>query len=90
MGGYFDDVTKPRIQKVVYSKDWSEGKPVSRNGISHCFKYIRLETYEDALNNLAFREDATRKSLAKNDDFRREYMLNYWLEFETKGSPSLY
>lgn len=90
MGGYFDDVTKPRIQKVIYSKDWNEGKPVSRDGVSQCFKYIRLESYEDALNNLAFREDSTRtQALAKNDDFRRAYMLGYWLDFETKGSPSL-
>lgn len=59
-------------------------------GISHIFKYIRLETYEDALNNLHFKTDENReKALAKNDDFRREYMLKYWLEFETKNSPSL-
>lgn len=90
MGTYFHTVTKPRIQKAIYSYEWDEGKPVSRDGISQCFKYIRLETYEDALNNLAFRENSTRaQALAKNDDFRREYMLNYWLEFETKGSPSL-
>lgn len=90
MGDHFDTVLKPRISKVTFSSQWKEGIPTLRDGISHCFKYIRLETYEDALNNLAFREDATRaQALAKNDDFRREYMLNYWLEFETKGSPSL-
>jgi adenine-specific DNA-methyltransferase len=27
MGEYFNIVTKPRIQKVVYSKDWKDGKP---------------------------------------------------------------
>lgn len=90
MGNYFDDITKPRIQKAIYSKDWNSGKPVSREGSSHCFKYIRLESYEDALNNLTFREDATRnQALTKNDEFRRDYMLKYWLDFETKGSPSL-
>lgn len=52
MGEYFESVTKPRIQKVIYSKDWKDGKPVSREGSSHCFKYIRLEQYEDTLNNL--------------------------------------
>lgn len=52
MGEYFESVTKPRIQKVIYSKDWKDGKPVSRKGSSHCFKYIRLEQYEDTLNNL--------------------------------------
>ncbi|MGN0256814.1 MAG: site-specific DNA-methyltransferase [Bacteroides sp.] len=52
MGDYFNSVTKPRIQKVIYSIDWKDGKPVSREGSSHCFKYIRLEQYEDTLNNL--------------------------------------
>lgn len=90
MGNHFDSVIKPRVQKVIYSKDWKDGKPVSREGSSHCIKYIRLESYEDALNNLAFREDPARNQvLAKHDDFRREYMLKYWLDFETKGSPSL-
>ena len=90
MGSYFDTVTKPRMQKVIYSKDWKEGKPVSRDGISHAFKYIRLESYEDTLNNLSFREDADRDiALQTNNDFRRDYMLKYWLDFETKDSPSL-
>jgi adenine-specific DNA-methyltransferase len=90
MGEYFNTVIIPRLKKVVYSKDWKEGKPLSRDGISHCFKYIRLESYEDALNNLVFRDDDVREqALKKHDDFRREYMLKYWLDFETKGSPSL-
>lgn len=52
MGDYFNTVIIPRIKKVIYSKDWKDGKPVSRKGSSHCFKYIRLEQYEDTLNNL--------------------------------------
>ena len=48
MGDYFDTVLKPRIAKVVYSDKWKDGKPTARHtGISHCFKYIRLESYED-------------------------------------------
>ncbi|MCS6328429.1 MAG: site-specific DNA-methyltransferase [Nitrospira sp.] len=90
MGEYFDTVTLPRIQKALFASQWREGKPLSNDGLSCVFKYIRLESYEDALNNLAFRDDATRtQALTRYDDFRREYMLNYWLEFETKGSPSL-
>jgi adenine-specific DNA-methyltransferase len=90
MGNYFDEVTKPRIQKAVYSKDWKDGKPVSKEGISHAFKYIRLESYEDATNNLEFQNDLEReKALEGNSEFRKEYMLRYWLKMETKGSPSL-
>ena len=44
MGEYFGTVLKPRIEKVIYSKDWKDGKPVSREGSSHCFKYMRLES----------------------------------------------
>jgi adenine-specific DNA-methyltransferase len=40
MGDYFNTVLKPRISKVVYSENWKDGKPSTRDtGISHCFKY---------------------------------------------------
>ncbi len=42
MGEYFESVLKPRILKVIYSKDWKDGKPVSREGASHALKYINL------------------------------------------------
>ena len=97
MGAHFDAVLKPRMQKVVYAQSWKDGKPVSQGGqfggISHAFKTIRLESYEDTLNNLAFQNDAAaknrQKALDQNAGFKREYMLKYWLEFETRGSPSL-
>jgi adenine-specific DNA-methyltransferase len=87
MGTYFDTVTKPRIQKVIYSKDWKDGKPLSREGISHCFKYMRLESYEDTLNNLALKQTETQqKALEMNPIFKKGYMLNYMLDVETKES----
>jgi len=91
MGNHFYTVLKPRIQKVVYSKDWKDGKPMARDmGISHCFKYIRLESYEDTLNNLEFKDDKTRISLLEqNDKLREDYMLQYMLDDETHGSQSL-
>jgi adenine-specific DNA-methyltransferase len=91
MGDYFTDVTKPRIQKVIYSHDWKAGKPVARDaGISQMFKYIRLESYEDALNNLAFAEDVERdKALAASGGLRQDYMVHYMLDVETRGSQSL-
>lgn len=87
MGDYFDRASKPRVMKAAYSSEWKDGKPVSRDGLSHAFKYLRLESYEDALNNLALRSSPDMKSA--NDAFQRDYMLKYWLDFETKGSPSL-
>jgi adenine-specific DNA-methyltransferase len=84
MGEYFDSVTKPRIQKVVYSTDWKDGKPVSRKGSSHAFKYIRLESYEDVLNNLQLK--SVTESLDLRADFKEDYTLNYWLDVETRDS----
>lgn len=90
MGEYFDTVLKPRIQKVIYSKDWKDGKPVSREGISHMFKYMKLESYEDALNNLEIRRTEEQQLvLDLNKDLREQYMLSYMLDKETEGSMSL-
>ena len=90
MADYFDTVLKPRIQKVIYSKDWKDGKPISRQGSSHMFKYIRLESYEDTLNNLELKKtDAQRSLLEQSDLFRESYMLSYMLDVESKGSASL-
>ncbi|KAB2787790.1 site-specific DNA-methyltransferase [Brucella anthropi] len=87
MGGYFDVATKPRVLKAIYSSDWRDGKPVSRDGESYIIKCIRLESYEDALNNIELKPSADMAHAGK--DFARDYMLRYWLDFETKGSPSL-
>lgn len=82
MGDYFNTVTRPRIEKAIYSKDWENGKPVSREGSSHCFKYMRLEQYEDTLNNLMVKSSMT----ADNGAFYDGYMLGYLLDTETKDS----
>lgn len=90
MGEYFDTVLKPRVAKVVYSENWNDGKPTSRNtGISHCFKYLRLESYEDTLNNLRFDENPTKKAVGANPSLKEDYMLRYLLDVETRGSQSL-
>jgi adenine-specific DNA-methyltransferase len=91
MGHYFDTVMKLRIAKVIYSDTWKNGKPTARHtGISHCFKYIRLESYEDTLNNLRFDDNLTRnETLTSNKTLREDYMLHYLLDIETKGSQSL-
>ena len=86
MGEYFNSVTKPRIQKVIYSEDWRDGKPISRNGSSHCFKYMHLESYEDSLNNLQLKRSAQQQSLLSLDNFGEEYMLHYMLDVESRDS----
>ncbi|AKB72358.1 Type III restriction-modification system methylation subunit [Methanosarcina mazei C16] len=84
MGDYFDIILKPRIQKVMYSNDWKDGKPQSKDGQSHIFKYLTLEQYEDTLNNIEFRKKG---SIQRKLDGFSDYMLHYMLDFETAGSP---
>ena len=91
MGEYFHTVLLPRIKKVVYSKDWKDGKPIARDtGISHALKYLRLESYEDALANLELSRTTQQADLLNSDSAMREqYMLSYMLDVESRGSQSL-
>jgi len=84
MAEYFNTILKPRIQKVVYSSKWKDGKPQNTDGISHIFKYLTLEQYEDTLNNIEFQDAGTvQKTLMDLDG----YFLRYMLDFETRESP---
>jgi len=90
MGNYFDTVLKPRIQKVVYSKDWKDGKPVSREGSSQVVKVVRLESYEDALNNMELRRSTDQgELLSEHQELREDYLLRYQLDVESRESASL-
>ena len=91
MGQYFDDVLKPRVLKEAYSDSWKNGKPTTRDtSVSHCFKYLRLESYEDTLTNIEFNSsEKPSKLLQANPSLLEDYMLRYWLDVESKGSQSL-
>jgi adenine-specific DNA-methyltransferase len=85
MGEYFEGVMKARIEKIIYAKEWKNGKPKDRHtGISHCFKCIYLESYEDAIDNISFRERESQLALQLED-----YVLSYMLDFETRESDTL-
>ena len=83
MGEYFDTVTKPRMQKVVYCADWKDGKPQNRNtGISQIIKYMRLESYEDALSNIQLSDNGGQLKALLGED----YMIHYMVDLESRGS----
>ena len=88
MGDYFDTVLKPRIQKVAFSANWKDGVPRDRDGQSHMFKYQRIESYEDALNNIRVRQPEGAQRRLLYDEFD-DYQLHYMLDFETRDSPTL-
>lgn len=85
MGTYFNTVTKPRIQKVIYSDNWKNGKPQDKAGISQIFKYQVLENYEDTLNNLLLPTAGASGLLQFNQKAQEEYLLKYMLDVESEG-----
>jgi adenine-specific DNA-methyltransferase len=88
-GDYFHDITKPRVQKIIYSTIWKDGKPTApETGISHAFKVLKIEGYEDALNNLDLERPQGVDDLFQNlgDEARDDYLMRYMLDVEAKGS----
>ena len=89
MGDHFDTVLMPRLKKVTFSPEWKDGRavreatPEEAERGPRIIKYFRLESYEDALNNIEFEEP-------DEDIFGVEdYMLRYMLRWETKESATL-
>ncbi len=90
MGAHFNSLMLPRVLKAIYSQDWRDGKPVSRVGSSGLVKIFRLESYEDAMNNLTVSRTSQQSDLlALHGVFREQYTLRYLFERETASSASL-
>ncbi|MDZ7830270.1 MAG: DNA methyltransferase [Desulfobacterales bacterium] len=101
MGDYFDTVLLPRLKKVTFSPEWKNGKPKrlatdeEAERSPRMMKVIRLESYEDALNNLEIHRSEDQGSLLKfagaqgPDRLREQYLLRYMLDVETRESQSL-
>ncbi len=101
MGDYFDTVLLPRLKKVTFTPDWKDGKPVrlakpeEAERSPRAIKVVRLESYEDVLNNLVLQRSETQQSVLDTpeaqeaDGFREQYILRYMLDVETRGSQSL-
>ena len=101
MGDYFDTVLLPRIKKVTFTPEWKDGKPkrfVSSEEVERSprtVKIIRLESYEDALNNLEIRRTDKQQFLLDSaeaqgpDGLKEQYVLRYILDVESRGSQSL-
>ncbi len=98
---YFDTVLLPRIKKVSFTPDWRDGKP---DGLvagdkaersPRMVKVIRLESYEDTLNNLGMQRSDEQQLLLDGreaggrDGLKEQYVLRYMLDVETRGSRSL-
>ncbi len=59
MSKHFEDATPPRIIKRVAAEVWNGGvMQGSPSDVSHCFKVMKIESYEDTLNNLQLHRQA--------------------------------
>lgn len=89
MGDYFDTVMRPRIQKLALSLEWDDGVPQNHGGQSHMVKYHRIESYEDAVNNVVLEEPEDEQQQRIVEDQREEYVSGYMLDFEAEGASLL-
>ena len=101
MGDYFDSVLLPRIKKVTFTPEWKRGKPKRLAASEEAerspriVKVVRLESYEDVLNNLETRRTEKQQRLLDDaeaqgpDGLKEQYILRYMLDVETRGSQSL-
>ena len=101
VGDYFDTVLLPRIKKVTFTPEWKDGKPKrlatheEAERSPRIVKVVRLESYEDVLNNLAVRRTEKQQLLLDDSEaqgagrLREQYILRYLLDVETRGSRSL-
>ena len=101
MGDYFDTVLLPRLKKVTFTPEWKNGKPLRHAKPEEAarspriVKVLRLESFEDVLNNLEIHVSKTQQTFLDSPEaqstngFREQYILRYMLDVETRGSQSL-
>jgi adenine-specific DNA-methyltransferase len=98
---YFDTVLLVRLKRITFSPEWKDGKPKrlatpeEAERSPRIMKVVRLESYEDTLNNLELRRTKEQQDLLDHpeaqgaDKLKEQYMLRYMLDVETRGSQSL-
>lgn len=86
IGNWFDTLIRPRIKNILHGDKYgiSSKYKFPKSGL---VKYIRLESYEDCLDNLKFERSKTQEDwLENNKTAKEEYMLKYMMDLETKDS----
>ncbi len=94
---YFDSVLVPRIEKVIYSPEWSAGKPLRGANKDEAkyspriVKVLKLEGYEDCLHNVSTEEILTKetnvarahKARIGEDEYRLRYFAKLPMNFNS-------
>jgi adenine-specific DNA-methyltransferase len=111
MGEYFDAMTYYRVMKAMFCPEWKDGKPkleTNLNGslthpewmerLPRLVKVVKLESYEDALHNLAeapsereraYAESFSEKPVAGFPGKENAYLLRYFAEVAVDGNPAM-
>ncbi len=90
IGEHLYTVALPRMKKVLFydksgiSKEKDVKEKYNEKTAGGFFKYQTLEQYEDALDNIELKENQKALEL-----FKDEYLLKYFLDFETRDSEYL-
>lgn len=83
-GNYFDNLTLRRTKNTLRGEQSGISKLNKWKG-GGFVKYIKLEGYEDTLNNLTLKQTQTQQgALALNDKVKEEYLLQYMLDVESQ------
>jgi adenine-specific DNA-methyltransferase len=91
---YFDEKPLRRMKNVLFGEERGVSQNYSWRG-GGAFKYIRLESYEDALNNLEPLRTGIQKSLLDSPEaqgaegLKEQFLLRYMLDVETRSTQSL-
>ncbi len=83
MGNYYEDLAMKRMKYCLAGEQTGISKEVNWQG-GGFFKYQVLEQYEDALDNIVLSPKEKAPEL-----FGDDYLLKYFLDFETQESPYL-
>lgn len=88
-GAHFDNILLPRVLKTAYSEDWTDGAAGSTSKPkSHWIKIIRIEGYEDTLNNLQMPRSSARDDLFSKlpKEAGEDFLVHYILDVESRDS----
>ena len=85
MGEQFQTYVLPRMKRVLYGDQYGISSIQNWEG-GGAFKYFRLESYEDVLDNIEFDQPTDQLQLLEPSE---EYLLKYMLSWETRDSDTL-
>ncbi len=99
MGEYFGTVLVPRIAKVMFTPEWKDGKPKrlateeEAQRTPRIVKIIRLESYDDALHNIAaptaLERAAALEQPVKDIEGEDAFRMKYWITLPLEQSETM-